>query len=71
MPVGKRNEYNVHLHTKRKTQELPLLGFSLCSFVIAFPIEPFANIVGCYTCFEGNKKRYNVLHLHTPSLLPD
>ena len=38
--------------------------------ILVIAIQPFANIVGNYTCHDRNDKRYEYIHEATPPSLP-
>lgn len=40
---------------QRKNRGVPVLGFFMLLLLI-IAVQPFANIVGCYTCYDGNEE---------------
>ncbi len=57
-------------YTKRNPEELQLFGVSFMLTVLNFSIQPFASIVANYTCCDGDKESYYVLHaIHLPSVV--
>ena len=56
MPLGKRR--NVFIVTQQKPRRRKLRGL--------FSIQPFANVVGDYTCQNRKHKRRNYIHNNAP-----
>ena len=75
IPVGKTIWLNIHW-TNEKPRVCRLWVFLFRKVAYAFmlvaalsSVQPFANIVGGYTCFYRNDKRYDYIHWLTSLLL--
>ena len=75
MPVGKMIRLNSFI-TQQKPQSCDLWGFFIpfgqgglfpqAGYQLLFSIQPFANVVGDYTCQNRKHKRRNYIHNNAP-----
>ena len=62
--ASRQKDVNVHLDTKKRG--VPVLAFLLCCLLLVITVQPLANVIGSYTCSNGDDERCEYVHLVSP-----